>query len=112
VSHARTSLADLGDGVFRKIRRELGITAFGANAMVLPPGDGGLCHVEAHTPRWFGNAGDTDLVLLVIGAHDGYAGRDGNMVDPADEERRRAVAEGGPLPALIPQPGKPPDRPR
>jgi hypothetical protein len=51
-------------------------------------------------------------VLLVIGAHDGYAGRDGNMVDPADEERRWAVAEGGPLPALIPQPGKPPDRPR
>ena len=28
----------MGDDVFRKIRRELGITAFGANALVLPPG--------------------------------------------------------------------------
>jgi quercetin dioxygenase-like cupin family protein len=146
VSFARTGIADLGDGVFRKVRRELGIIAFGANAMVLPPGtgwfrhfhdlqdelyfvhrgravfevggerfelgEGGLCHVEAHTPRWFGNAGDTDLVLLVIGAHDGYAGRDGHVVDPADEERRRAVAEGGPLPPLTAPPGRPPDRPR
>jgi hypothetical protein len=28
----------MGDGVFRKIRRELGVQAFGANALVLPPG--------------------------------------------------------------------------
>jgi quercetin dioxygenase-like cupin family protein len=146
VTHAHTSLADLGDGVFRKVRRELGITAFGANAMVLPPGtgwfrhfhdlqdelyfvhrgraafevdgerfelgEGGICHVEARTPRWFGNAGDSDLVLLIVGAHDGYAGRDGHMVDPADDERRRAVAEGGPLPAVTPPPDRPPGQPR
>jgi quercetin dioxygenase-like cupin family protein len=32
-------LDDLGDGPgFRKIRRELGVTAFGINAIVLPPG--------------------------------------------------------------------------
>ena len=73
---------------------------------------GGLCHVEARTLRWFGNAGDTDLVLLIIGAHDGYAGRDGRMVDPADEERRRRQAEGGPLPSLTARPGTPPGRPR
>jgi quercetin dioxygenase-like cupin family protein len=131
--HARTSLAELGDGVFRKVRPELGITAFGVNAMVLAPGtswfrhthdrqdelyfvhrgraafevggerfeleEGGFCHVEAQTPRWFANAGDTDLVLLVVGGHDGYVGRDGRMVDPADEERRRQVSEGGPLPS-------------
>jgi quercetin dioxygenase-like cupin family protein len=33
------NLDDLGDGPgFRKIRKALGITAFGANAIVLPPG--------------------------------------------------------------------------
>jgi mannose-6-phosphate isomerase-like protein (cupin superfamily) len=144
--HAHTTLDELGDGVFRKVRRALGVTAFGVNAMVLPPGAawfrhthdlqdelyfvhrgraafevgderfeleaGGLCHVEARTPRWFGNTGDTDLVLLIVGAHDGYAGRDGRMVDPADEERRRRQAEGGPLPALTARPGTPPGRPR
>ena len=36
---AAASLDDLGDGPgFRKIRRELGVTAFGINAIVLPPG--------------------------------------------------------------------------
>lgn len=32
-----TSLDRLGDGVFRKLRQELGVTAFGLNALVLPP---------------------------------------------------------------------------
>jgi len=32
------NLSDLGDGPgFRKIRKELGVTAFGVNAIVLPP---------------------------------------------------------------------------
>jgi len=36
--YAVTSLDDLGDGPgFRKIRKELGVTAFGVNAIVLPP---------------------------------------------------------------------------
>jgi quercetin dioxygenase-like cupin family protein len=36
--YAVANLADLGEGPgFRKIRRELGVTAFGANAIVLPP---------------------------------------------------------------------------
>ena len=118
----------MGDGVFRKLRRELGITAFGANALVLPPGTewfnhfhkrqdelyfvhrgragfevdgkefergpGGACHVESTTPRHFWNAGDDDLVILAIGGKDGYVERDGQMVDPADVERRKAVAAG------------------
>jgi mannose-6-phosphate isomerase-like protein (cupin superfamily) len=128
VGHGISSIEELGDDVFRKVRRALGITAFGANVMVLPPdtewflhyhdrqdelyfvhrgragfdvdgsefelGAGGLCHVESTTPRRFWNAGDEDLVLLVVGGKDGYVGRDGHMVDPEDEERRRAVAEG------------------
>jgi quercetin dioxygenase-like cupin family protein len=36
---AAAHLDDLGDGPgFRKIRKELGVTAFGINAIVLPPG--------------------------------------------------------------------------
>ena len=36
--YAVANLSDLGDGPgFRKIRKELGVTAFGVNAIVLPP---------------------------------------------------------------------------
>jgi quercetin dioxygenase-like cupin family protein len=36
---ALANLDDLGEGYgFRKIRKELGVTAFGINAIVLPPG--------------------------------------------------------------------------
>jgi len=36
--YAVAHLADLGEGPgFRKIRKELGVTAFGVNAIVLPP---------------------------------------------------------------------------
>ena len=36
--YAVSNLADLGDGYgFRKIRKELGVTAFGVNAIVIPP---------------------------------------------------------------------------
>jgi mannose-6-phosphate isomerase-like protein (cupin superfamily) len=128
MGYSAASLDDLGDGVFRKVRRALGVTAFGANGMVLPPGtgwfehyhdeqdelyfvhrgragfemegerfevgEGGLVHVEAATPRRCWNAGNDDLVLLVVGGKDGYVGRDGHMVDPEDEARRRAFSGG------------------
>ena len=122
------SVDELGPGVFRKVRRALGVQAFGANAMVLPAGTGwfehyhddqdelyfvhrgravfeiegerfelepgGLCHVESTTPRRFWNGGDGDLVLLIVGGKGGYVGRDGHMVDPEDEERRRTFTSG------------------
>jgi quercetin dioxygenase-like cupin family protein len=117
VGYAFSSLDELGDGVFRKIRPALGITAFGANAVVLAPGvesrphfhddqdelyfvhrgralfrlpgetrelgPGGFAHVESTTPRQIVSVGDEDLVLVIIGAKDGYVGRDGQPVDPA-----------------------------
>ncbi len=123
-----TTLDELGDGVFRKVRRALGVTAFGVNAMVLPPGTewfnhvherqdelyfvhagragfdvdgeplelgaGGFVHVEAGVPRQFWNAGEDDLVVLAVGGRDGYVERDGQMVDPADVERRQAFSAG------------------
>jgi uncharacterized cupin superfamily protein len=40
-----TSLEELGDDYgFRKVRRALGVTAFGVNALVLPPGFPGFHH--------------------------------------------------------------------
>jgi mannose-6-phosphate isomerase-like protein (cupin superfamily) len=36
--YAVANLGDLGDGYgFRKVRKELGVTAFGVNAIVIPP---------------------------------------------------------------------------
>jgi mannose-6-phosphate isomerase-like protein (cupin superfamily) len=67
--HSGTARVEVGDEV-----RELG--------------PGGLFHVQATTPRKVSSAGEDDLVLLIIGAKGGYVGRDGQMVDPADIERR------------------------
>jgi len=53
-------------------------------------GPGGLCHVTSTTARKVSNAGDDDLVILVVGGHDGYVERDGHLVDDADAERRAA----------------------
>ncbi len=121
-----SSLDELGDGYgFRKVRKELGVEAFGINAVVYPPGQegflhfhdtqdelyfvhsgtarfevdgeehvlgpGGLCHVRSTTPRKVSNAGDDDLVLLIVGASGGYVDRDGHLVDPADLARRQAL---------------------
>ncbi len=126
MSYAISSLDELGQGYgFRKVRGALGVTAFGVNAIVMPPGyegflhfhdtqdelyfvhrgtarfevgdevrelgPGGLVHVESTTPRRFSNAGDDDLVVLVVGGKGGYVERDGHLVDPErDLERRRA----------------------
>jgi len=125
MGYAFGSLDELGEGYgFRKIRRGLGVTAFGANAVVMPPGyegflhyhdtqdelyfvhrgtarfevdgevrvlgPGSLVHVESTTRRKFSNAGDDDLVMVVVGGKGGYVERDGHLVDPdRDLERRR-----------------------
>jgi mannose-6-phosphate isomerase-like protein (cupin superfamily) len=45
VSYSFGSLDELGDGPgFRKVRRALGVTAFGVNAVVMPPGMEGFAH--------------------------------------------------------------------
>ena len=126
MGYAFGSIDELGEGYgFRKIRVPLGITAFGANAIVMPPGfvgfhhyhdtqdelyivhsgkarvevegetrevgPGGLFHAESTTPRRVSNASETDdLFLIVVGGKNGYVERDGQMVDPADIERRAA----------------------
>ena len=123
-----SSLEELGEGYgFRKVRRGLGVAAFGVNALVMAPGyegflhyhdtqdelyfvhsgtarfevgdevrelgPGGLVHVESTTPRRFSNAGDDDLVVLVVGGKDGYVERDGHMVNEEDIARRAAFGK-------------------
>jgi mannose-6-phosphate isomerase-like protein (cupin superfamily) len=57
-------------------------------------GPGGLVHVESTTPRKVSNAGDGDLVVLVVGGKGGYVGRDGQLVNPEDLEKRQAMSRG------------------
>ena len=45
MAHTFGSLDELGEGPgFRKVRRALGVTAFGVNAIVYPPGYEGFAH--------------------------------------------------------------------
>jgi quercetin dioxygenase-like cupin family protein len=128
--YAVGSLDGIGDGPgFRKIRRELGVGAFGVNAIVLPAGidtgrhyhdrqeelyfvhsgrlevefedgarftlgPGGMAWVDAATVRGMRNHGPDDAVYLVVGAADGYVGRDGKLPEGEDSARARPI-EGG-----------------
>ena len=124
--YAVANLDDLGDGPgFRKVRRELGVQAFGVNAIVLPAGietgrhfhdrqeelyfvhaghvemefgdgsrhelrPGGMARVDPATVRLVRNRGDEDAVYVVVGAKDGYVGRDGRVPD-GEENRARPI---------------------
>ena len=45
MSYVISSLDELGEGYgFRKVRKALGVTAFGVNALVMPPGYEGFLH--------------------------------------------------------------------
>lgn len=44
-------------------------------------GPGGLARVDASTHRGLLNVGDGEAVLVVVGAKDGYVGRDGHTVN-------------------------------
>lgn len=129
MGHTFGALDELGEGYgFRKVRRALGVEAFGVNAIVMPPGfkgfehyhdlqdelyfvhrgtarfevegevrelgPGGLCHVDATTPRKVSNAGEDDLILFVVGGKNGYVERDGHLVNPDDVARRQAFTAG------------------
>jgi mannose-6-phosphate isomerase-like protein (cupin superfamily) len=58
-------------------------------------GPGGLLHVASTTPRKVSNGGSDECIVLVVGAKDGYVGRDGHLVDEADLERRRSFGSSG-----------------
>ena len=49
MGYSFSSIDELGEGYgFRKVRRAMGITAFGVNAIVYPPGQEGFLHYHEH----------------------------------------------------------------
>jgi mannose-6-phosphate isomerase-like protein (cupin superfamily) len=61
--YAVGSLDDLGDGPgFRKIRKGLGVTAFGVNAIVLPPGiETGFHYHDKQEELYFVHSGAVEI---------------------------------------------------
>jgi len=59
VSHSFGSIKELGEGYgFRKVRAPLGVTAFGANVIVYPPGYQGFHHFhDTQDELYFVHAG-------------------------------------------------------
>ena len=59
MGHAFSSLEELGDNYgFRKIRKALGVSAFGVNAIVYPPGYEGIHHYhDTQDELYFVHAG-------------------------------------------------------
>jgi mannose-6-phosphate isomerase-like protein (cupin superfamily) len=66
-----------------------GTARFEVEGEVRELGPGSLVHVESTTPRKFSNAGDDDLIVLVVGGKGGYVERDGHLVDPDRDLQRR-----------------------
>jgi mannose-6-phosphate isomerase-like protein (cupin superfamily) len=61
--YAISSLDELGEGYgFRKIRRGLGVTAFGINAIVIPPGyESGVHYHDQQEETYFVHAGRVEF---------------------------------------------------
>ena len=59
MGNAFSSLDELGEGYgFRKVRRALGVSAFGVNAIVMPPGYEGFLHYhDAQDELYFEHSG-------------------------------------------------------
>ena len=64
MSYAFGSIDELGEGVFRKVRRELGVTSFGVNVLVIPPGIEARPHFhEEQDELYFVHAGRARFAL-------------------------------------------------
>jgi mannose-6-phosphate isomerase-like protein (cupin superfamily) len=70
--HAGTIEIEFGDGTVHRL------------------GPGGLARVDAPVHRKIRNNGDVDAVYVIVGAKDGYVGRDGRR--PEGEETVRQIA--------------------
>ena len=92
--YAVGSLEALGDGYgFRKIRRGLGVTAFGINAIVIPPGyETGRHYHDEQEETYFVHRG---TVEFEFGDGSAYVLRAGGLarVDPATVRRIKNVGE-------------------
>lgn len=88
------SLDALGDGPgFRKVRRELGVTEFGVNALVMPPGVGANWHWhERQQEVYFVHSGTLEIHL---GEEDEVRTLGPGGVIRVDAGTRRSVRNGG-----------------
>jgi quercetin dioxygenase-like cupin family protein len=90
-----SSLDQMGDGPgFRKVRRELGVTAFGINAIILPAGHSSPEHYhEQQEETYFVHQG---RVEFRFGDDTKHVLEAGGMarVDPATHRRMRNVGDG------------------
>ena len=95
MSYAFSSLDELGDGPgFRKIRGALGVTAFGVNAVIYPPGFPGVHHYhDTQDELYFVHRG---TALVEVGGEERTLGPGGlfhvesttprRISNPGDEE--------------------------
>jgi mannose-6-phosphate isomerase-like protein (cupin superfamily) len=69
--YAIAGLDDLGDGPgFRKVRKGLGVTAFGVNAIVLPPGiETGFHYHDTQQELYFVHRGTIEMEFGDGGVH-------------------------------------------
>jgi len=89
------SLGALGDGPgFRKVRKALGVTAFGVNAIVLPPDYATAFHAhEEQEELYFVHSGEVEIEFGDGTSH--HLGPGGlARVDPATPRRLRNVGAG------------------
>jgi mannose-6-phosphate isomerase-like protein (cupin superfamily) len=87
-------LDDLGEGFgFRKIRRELGVEAFGVNAIVLPPGYATGAHYhDEQEELYFVHRGRIEIAFGDGSAHElGPGGL--ARVDPATHRKVRNLSD-------------------
>ena len=97
--YAVANVDGLGEGFgFRKVRRELGVTAFGVNALVLPPGyETGRHYHEEQEELYFVHEGRVQVTLGDDSVHElGPGGL--ARVDAATVRSMKNVGEG---PALL-----------
>jgi mannose-6-phosphate isomerase-like protein (cupin superfamily) len=92
--YAVSSLDAMGDGYgFRKIRQEVGVTAFGMNALVLPAGyEGGTHYHERQEETYFVHQGEVEFRFGDGSAH--QLGPGGiARVDPSTHRSVRNVGD-------------------
>ncbi len=92
--YAVAHLEDLGEGPgFRKVRKGLGVTAFGVNAVVIPPGiESGFHYHDAQEELYFVHRGSIEMEFgdgSVERLHEGGMAR----VDAATVRRVRNVGD-------------------
>jgi mannose-6-phosphate isomerase-like protein (cupin superfamily) len=97
--YAVSSLGRMGDGPgFRKVRRELGVTAFGVNAIVLPPGYAtGVHYHEQQEEMYFVHQGTIEFRFGDGSTHMVHAGG----VVRVDADTHRGMRNAGQDDAIV-----------